>query len=226
MDRMFAKTLQNGFPGPRLAGVALVLGPLVMLAAAALLMEFEGGEFEEIQQRIADQPLRAEVGLNLMIVGWLLMTLGVLTLARLIAQRHPTLAAFAGVLTLMGLVVSFVFAGIATIEHGVAEFPDRGLAAQLEPVIAPPVALLLFLPGIPLGWLLLAVGSWRAGVLGPVRAAMLLGPIGVPVGAILGFPVALVIGFAAVSIALVPLGVQILRAPATAGAKRAGVPAE
>lgn len=219
------ETLQKSFPGPRLAGVAFIVAPLAMLVAALALMRFEGAEFEEIQQRIAAEPLRAEIGLNVFVLGWMLTIVCVAALARLIAQRRPLLAAFGGFLAIMGLTVSLVFGGIASFEHGVAKLDDRALAAEVNTLVGPPAILFALLPGVPLGWALLAVGSWRAGVISPLRAPFVAGPALVPVGAIAGFPVALPIAFAALAIALVPLGVELLRAPSPARRAAAAEPA-
>lgn len=220
------QTLQNSFPGPRLAGVAFLAAPVLLAVGAALLMQFEGGEFEDIQQRIIAEPARAAIGLNVFIAGWMLLMVCVFALARLIAQRRPVLAAFGGFLAIMGLVVSLSFSGIATFEQGIAQYSDRTAAAEVNALVAPAPILFAFLPGIPLGWILLAVGAWRAGVLGPARAAMVAGPALVPIGAVGGFPIVLPIAFATLAIALVPLGVDLLRAKAAAPAKSRSVLAE
>lgn len=219
------QTLQNGFPGPRLSAVAFILAPLLLCVGGVLLMEFEGGEFEEIQQRIAASPGRAALGVNVFIAGWLLAMICVFALARLIAQRRPVLAAFGGVLAVFGLVVSLSFSGIATFENAIAQYPDRAVAAEVNALVEPAPILFALLPGIPLGWILLAVGAWRANVLGPARAVLVAGPALMPIGAIGGVAFLLPVAFAALAVALVPLGIQILLAGSAPGApERAASP--
>lgn len=207
------QTLRNGFPGPRVAGVALIIAPLLMVVAAFFLMEFEGGTPEELMTRRAEQPLRSELGANVIILGWATMTIALFALARLVAARKPTLATVGALLAFAGICVSLVFSGIASIEHGLSLMDDRAVALQANEVVMPPLVLVFMLPGVILGWPILAIGAWRAGVLGPARAVALAGTAGLPIGPILGFAAALPVVFLLNAIALVPLGIDILRAP-------------
>ncbi|WP_327360415.1 hypothetical protein [Streptomyces sp. NBC_01296] len=61
------------------------------------------------------------------------------------------------------------------------------------------------------GWLLLAAGAWRARVLGPLRAAALAATAALPLGVLKGTTPLSVVAAAGLCLALVPLGVSILR---------------
>ncbi|MEK8143958.1 hypothetical protein NKH18_24630 [Streptomyces sp. M10(2022)] len=61
------------------------------------------------------------------------------------------------------------------------------------------------------GWLLLAAGAWRARVLGPVRASALAATAALPLGVLKGTTPLSVAAVAGLCLALVPLGVTVLR---------------
>lgn len=217
-----AETLQKSFPGPRLAGVAFVLAPIVLLAGTVLLMAFETGSDAERQARIAAEPLRAELGLNLYMLGWPLVALCVVALASLVAAKHPVLAALSGTLALAGVVVSIFWGGIAAFENGIATMADREAASAALASAAPPVVVLFLLPDIPLGWPFLAYAAWRADVLTAWRAVALAVTGTLPFWVLSGFASGMPIAFLGMAVGFVPLGIELMRgADEKKGAARA-----
>ncbi|SNT35930.1 hypothetical protein SAMN05443665_102535 [Actinomadura meyerae] len=63
---------------------------------------------------------------------------------------------------------------------------------------------------IMLGWIVLAIGTWRSGVLGPVRSLALALMALLPLGVLKGTTPLSIVGTAGLCIALVPLGLAIL----------------
>lgn len=216
------ETLRNGFPGPRVAGVAMIAAPLFMIAAALCLYVFEWGTSADSFARISQEPLRAEIGVNLFMAGWACMLVAAFAFARLVAAKRPTLATVGGLLVVGGICMSLFFGGITTFENALASHPNRVVALEMNELVAPPVVVLLLLPGVIVGWITLAIGAWKAGVLGPARAIALAGTAGLPIGPILGVAIVLPFVFVANAIALVPLGVALLRAKPAASARPSG----
>jgi hypothetical protein len=64
---------------------------------------------------------------------------------------------------------------------------------------------------IMLGWIVLAIGTWRSGVLGPVVRSLALALMALlPLGVLKGTTPLSIVGTAGLCIALVPLGLAIL----------------
>jgi hypothetical protein len=64
-----------------------------------------------------------------------------------------------------------------------------------------------------LGWIVLAIGAWRSGVLGLARSVALGAMAALMMGVLKGTSTASVAATASLSIALVPLGVKVLCEP-------------
>ncbi|HLE97482.1 MAG TPA: hypothetical protein VI997_08945, partial [Candidatus Thermoplasmatota archaeon] len=160
---------------------------------------------------LAAEPARADLSLNLYVLGWALAVPCIVVVARLAAVERPALASFGGLLTLAGVTVSIFWGGISTFEHGLALFADRAVATAALEAGDPPAVVYLLLPGIPLGWPLLALAAWRGGVL-PVWRAAALALVGtIPFWVLGGFPMLLPLPFVAMAVAFVPLGLALLR---------------
>ena len=212
------ETLRNSFPGPRLAGLAMILAPLFLIVGATLAIPFETGDDATRQQALADDPVRGDVVLNGLFGGAILVSVCIVAMARLIATKKPLLAAIGGALALAGTYVSAMFGGVMMYEIALAAEPNREVALAVLARGEPPIVALLALPGMILGWLVLGFGAWRAGVFGPLRSIALAGPALLPF-AVLATPALLPVPYTLLAIALVPLGVHLLarRTPARTG---------
>ncbi len=203
--------LRNGFPGPKLSGVCFVLAPVLLIPAAFLLFPFEQGTLEERQAALAQQPLRAAAGMELFLAGWMLAAIAAIALARLIAHTRPRIGALGGCLALAGIFVSMFFGGVATYELAMSAVPDRATVAAIEEGAEPPVLILLSGAGIVFGWLVLAFGAYRSRLLGVVPSVALAATALVPAAVLGGYPVLMPVPFLGMAIALIPLGLSLLR---------------
>jgi hypothetical protein len=65
-------------------------------------------------------------------------------------------------------------------------------------------------PAIMLGWIVLAIGAWRSGVLGPLRALALAAMSALMLGVLKGSSWMSVVAVAGLCVAFVPLGVATI----------------
>lgn len=203
--------LRQGFPGPRVAGFAMILGPVLLLAGAILLIPFEAATLAERQDAYRTETTRAMLGLEFFVAGWFLSLINVTALAGLVSRRSPRLGRIAGTWALLGVTVSLFFGGIATYEIAQSRITDLEVVTMLEAGAEPPLVILLGASGIVFGWILLAVGTFRTGIL-PAPRALAFGLTGLlPLTVLGGYPITMPIPFVGMCIGLVPLGWSLLR---------------
>lgn len=199
------------FPGRWLAGTSLVLGPVLLLAGVLLRARFHF--FFPDQLAAYDRhPTLMTASYSCFAAGTVALCPAVSALVTRIGATHPTLAAFGGGLTLLGLFARTFHAGA---DHLAFQLVDaQGRRAATTAVADSYQAFHIFQYtsfAIMLGWLVLGIGAWRSGVLGPVRCLaltlMALLPLGVPKGTT---PLSIA-GTTALCIALIPLGLATLR---------------
>lgn len=209
---MLAKTLQNSFPGPRLAGVAFVLAPFFLAAGAYFLQPTDPDATSYILSYRPDAS-RVGLGLNLFLTGVVFAALAGVTLARLIAAKRPLLASIGGFLILAWAASAPFFGGIQYVDVPLASVVDDATARTVgEAAGFIPIPVLVGTIGLLAGWTTLAVGAWRAGILGIARSVALASVCLVPVAvAFAGQPLLAVVPFVGMAIALVPLGIDLLR---------------
>ncbi|MCX5405802.1 hypothetical protein OHA37_18140 [Streptomyces sp. NBC_00335] len=201
----------SGFPGRWAGGVSLVAGPLLLGAGVLLRLPFHFFYPEQLAARV-EHPVLIAVSYGAFAAGTVLLWPAVAVLASRIGRRRPGLALWGGIFAVLGLFARTFHAGVDHLAFQLAERQGAGAAASFvgETYGAFHVfsALNLAVMG---GWLLLAVGSWRAGVLGPVRALALAAASALPLGVLKGTTPLSVAAVAGLCLALVPLGVTVLR---------------
>lgn len=201
----------HGFPGPTAAALAFVLAPLLLIAGSALMMPFEQGSDEARQAALAAEPLRAEAAQNLYTAGMMLAGLAAIAFARLVAPASPAYAAWGGGLALAGSYLSAFWSGVMTFEVALAGLADRATAASVMEAAQPPLVMMLALPGLALGWPVLAAGARKAGVLSTPAALALALWVATPALVLSGTALLLPLPFVGMAVALVPLGLRLLR---------------
>lgn len=218
MVRMTITQAPRTVPGPWVEGVSLVLGPLLLIAGV-LARIGEADFFPGQLAAYAAQPGRMVLSYSLFAAGTVLLWPAVTALARGIAGTHPGWARWGATLVILGLFGRVFHAGVS---HLAFQLVDAlGLAAAQRAVAATYGAFHVFKAVnvcIMTGWIVLAVGAFRAGALGSravgmVRCAALALATGLPLGVLKGSgdPVSLV-ALLGLAVALVPLGVTVLRA--------------
>ncbi|MGW0485859.1 hypothetical protein [Nonomuraea sp. NPDC003214] len=229
------------FPGRWIGGAALVAGPVVLAAGYLLRYVATVTALSPEQRAWADeQPFAAYGQLLAYTAEPALITLayGVFALGMMLlfpafvalAQRAGGgLAFWGGALLVAGLFARLYFAGAdqtafqLTESAGLGRATDGVMAEYVDIAYGPWHIPVMASVGQYAGTLLLAVAAWRAGVFGTARALMLLLAGGTWVGVLKGASIPDVLVTVLLCVALVPLGVAVLRGrePEPAGRPKA-----
>ncbi|MFB4276653.1 hypothetical protein ACBJ59_15280 [Nonomuraea sp. MTCD27] len=199
-------------PGRWIEGTGLVLGPLLLLAG--VLTRLGADDFFPGQLAAhAAAPGRMAWSYGLYAAGVVLLWPAVTALARLIKIRRPGWAQWGLTLVVLGLFGRVFHAGVSHLAFQLVDV--LGLEAAQRAVAETYGAFHVFKAVnvcIMGGWIVLAVGAYRAGALGLARSVALGLAALLPLGVLKGSsdPVSLV-ALAGLAVALVPLGVSVLR---------------
>ncbi|WP_262697935.1 MULTISPECIES: hypothetical protein [Streptomyces] len=199
------------FPGRWVGAASLVVGPLLVLAGVLLRMRF-GFFFPAQLSAYERHPHLMTASYSLVAAGWVLLWPGVALLAARIGARYREMAVWGGVLTVLGLFARAFHAGV---DH--ADFQlvtAQGAASAARTVSETYGAFHVFSAlnaAIMGGWVLMAVGAYRARVLAPLRAVALALVSAMPLGVLKGTTAWSVAAAAGLCVALVPLGVAAWR---------------
>lgn len=192
-------------------GAALVLGPLLLLVGTLLRAPFDFF-FPHQLQAAKDHPALMTAAYTVFLAGNVVMWAATAEIARRIAVKRPAWAAWGGVLVTVGLFARTFHAGVdqaafnATKHRGVEE------ATKLVADGYPELHLFSYLAfTIMFGWFVLAIGAYLGGVLNVVQAAGLASMGLLPLGVLKGTELVSVIGTAGLCVALVPLGIKVLK---------------
>lgn len=199
------------FPGRWVGAASLVVGPLLVLAGVLLRLRFDF--FYPAQLRAYEhRPGLMTASYSLVSAGWVLLWPGVTLLAARIGARFRELAVWGGVLTVLGLFARTFHAGVDHLDFQLVTV--QGAASATHTVGATYGAFHIFSTlnaAIMGGWVLLAVGAYRARVLGALRATALALVAAMPLGVLKGTTAWSVAAAAGLCAALVPLGVAAWR---------------
>ncbi|UFQ16568.1 MULTISPECIES: hypothetical protein [Streptomyces] len=202
---------RTAVPGRRVGGASLVIGPLLLFTGLLLRLRFDF--FFPAQLRAYEHhPGLMSASSGLVAAGWVLLWPGVMFLAARSGERCRELAVWGGVLTVLGLFARAFHAGV---DHlGFQLVNAHGVAAATRTVGETYGAFHVFSTlnaAVMGGWLLLAIGAYRARMLGPLRAAALALASAMPLGVLKGTTPLSVVAAAGLCVALVPLGVAAWR---------------
>lgn len=198
------------FPGRWIGGVCLILGPLLLLTGALLRVQFHFFAPQQLQAFATHRDLLT-AAYSTYSVGAVVMCFAVLALVHRIAVWNRTWAFWGGTLAVIGLFNRIFSAGV---DHMAFQTVTVLGADQAFSVVSDTYrAFHVFRsanPCVMLGWPVLALGAYRAGVFGPVRAAALSLMFMLPFGTLKGTEIRsiAIVGLCA---ALIPLGVRTLR---------------
>ncbi|HET7035458.1 MAG TPA: hypothetical protein VFI42_07240 [Thermomicrobiaceae bacterium] len=210
--------LDAGFPGDTIAGVCMIVGPIVMVITALLGIGIYHAAGIDYVRGMAAHPTRAAVVFDCFVAGWMFYTVALIGLAGQITAARPWLGRAAGIVTIVGLFGPVFFNGVYFGGFQLTDPSQQAAAGYLidHAQIIPSNVINLSGPALVIGFIALAIGAAQAGVLGRWRAAALgLGCI-MSAGFISGYIVISAVAFLGTAIALVPLGVSLLRPHPTA----------
>lgn len=214
------ETLSTSFPGPRLAGIACILAPILLMGGAYFLHPTDPESTSTILSYRPDAS-RVGLGLNLFMTGVVFAAFAGIALARLVAAKAPRIASVGGFLVVAWAASSPFFGGVQYVDVPLAGVVDDATARAVgEATGFIPIPVLVGTIGLLAGWTTLAVGAWRTGVFGIVQglglATMSLVPVAV---AFAGQPALAAVAFLGMGIALVPLGIDLVRGAAASAAE-------
>jgi hypothetical protein len=198
------------FPGRWLGGVCLILGPLLALTGALLRVQFHYFAPQQLHAYEAHPDLLT-AAYSAYSMGWVVLCFGVLALVHRIAAWNRNWAFWGGALALLGLFNRTFNAGVDHMAFQMAAVLGADPAFSVVSDTYRAFHFFRYLNGSTmLGWPLLAIGAYRAGVLGPVRSAALALMFMLPFGTLKGTEIRsiAIVGLCA---ALLPLGIRTLR---------------
>jgi len=219
------------FPGRWVGGTTLIVGPLLVLTGVVmrlpLLFAFPAEKLAALQAGGTYFPLELaafDAHPHLMITAYgaflagnIAMWPAVLTLASLIGRTHRTWALWGGTLAMFGLFARTFHAGVDYFALQLTQVQTLDVATRAVADAYPAISYGPFdLVGILgfavlIGWVVLAIGTYRSRVLGALRSAALGAMALLMQGVLKGGTAASVLEATALCVALVPLGIRVLR---------------
>ena len=174
------------FPGRWMGGLSLIIGPLLLLAAALLRVQFH--YFYDAQlAAYAEHPVLITAAYSCFVLGCLFLWPGIITLVRFIGMKHPALAVWGGMLTILGLIgrvfhggidhLAFQLVNVQSLEHAIKAVNDSYQAFHI---------IRYFNGWMMAGWILLAIGAYRSGTMGLIRSVALASMFFLPLGTLKG----------------------------------------
>ncbi|WP_256102983.1 hypothetical protein [Streptomyces sp. Ncost-T10-10d] len=211
LGRMLPVEAMEAFPGRWVGGVALVLGPLLMLAGA--LARVRSDFFFPAQLAAYERnPGLMAISYALFGVGNLLLWPAVAVLAARIGTRSPGWGLWGGVLAMSGLFARTFHAGA---DHMAFRLTDAEGAEAATRVVSETYGVFQIFSALNLailaGWLVLALGARRTRILGPVRAFALALMAALPLGVLKGTTPLSLVALVGLTAALLPMGLGMLR---------------
>jgi hypothetical protein len=165
--------------GRTLTGLALILGPLAMLVAAIITPNTDNDNKLKELNSVAAHKSAYLWGSVLFLVGTLALLAASVGIIHLFRNRRVTLGQIAGSLLLVGTAATTAFYAFSVVEYEMVNQPGLNraeLANYLDKAnntAAGAPLFILFLVGIVLGLILLAVAAWRRKLI-PVWAAIMI----------------------------------------------------
>jgi hypothetical protein len=145
-------------------------------------------------------------------LGCLFTWPAVITLSQLIGIKFPTLAHIGGTVVILGLIGRVFHAGI---DHLASQLVDvQGLQSAIQAVddSYQVFHVVRYFNGMMMvGWVLVAIGAYRAGVMGWFRSIALASMFFLPFGTLKGTRGETVFLILGLCIAFIPLGIKVLR---------------
>lgn len=199
------------FPGRWIGGLSLIIGPLLLLVAALLRIQFH--YFYDAQlAAYDDHPFLITAAYSCFVLGCLFLWPGIITLVRFIGMKYPTLAIWGGMFTILGLIGRVFHGGIDHMAFQLVNVQTLELATKAVNDSYQVFHIVRYLNGwMMAGWVLLAIGAYRSGTIGLIRSVALSSMFFLPLGTLKGTRFESTFIILGLCIALVPLGFKVLR---------------
>jgi hypothetical protein len=180
-------------------------------AGVLLRLEFDFF-FPEQLAAYAAHPDRIFWSYSLFLAGNIILWPAILTVSRLIGLTKPAWALWGGTMVIFGLFARTFHAGVDHMAFQLVQFQGLDIAnkAVADSYGAFHIISILSLP-ILCGWVVLAIGAWLSGTLGLFRSICLALMSALMIGVLKGSTITSVVATSGLCIALVPLGISVLR---------------
>jgi hypothetical protein len=203
------------FPGRWVGGTSMVLAPVLLLIGVLLRVQFH---FFFPQQLAAfrEHPNLVAAAYNFFLAGNIALWPAIATVARLIGRNRPGWALWGGSFVMFGLFARTFHAGADYMAFQMVRSAGVEVASKTVGGSYGAFHVVSGLNGaILFGWVILAIGTYLSGTLGLIRSIALGLMSALMMGVLKGTSLTSVLATAGLCIALVPLGVAILRVPPT-----------
>ncbi|WP_223834362.1 hypothetical protein [Spirosoma profusum] len=198
------------FPGRWIGGVAMIVAPLLLVLSQLLLLQFEF--FFPQQLKAFDQlPTQVTTAYSLFLAGNIFLWPAILTLAKLVGQRQPAWARWGGTLVMLGLFARTFHYGINHLAFQLVKVQNLQLATKAVADSYGAFHIVSSLSGaIMFGWAILAIGTYRSGVLSLVSSIGLGLMSALMLGVLKGASFVSIFATVGLCVALLPLGKSVL----------------
>ncbi|GAB3710858.1 hypothetical protein GCM10027592_47930 [Spirosoma flavus] len=193
-----------------MGGVAMILAPLLLVLSQLLLLQFEFF-FPQQLKAFNRLPTQVTTAYNLFLAGNILLWPAIVTLVKLVGQRQPAWALWGGTLVMLGLFARTFHYGINHLAFQLVKVQNLQLATKAVAdsygafhIISSLSAAIMF------GWIILAIGTYRSGVLSLVGSIGLGLMSALMLGVLKGASFVSVLATASLCVALLPLGKSVL----------------
>ncbi|MVM34910.1 hypothetical protein GO755_33085 [Spirosoma sp. HMF4905] len=205
------------FPGRWVGGISMIIGPILILVGTLLRIQFDFF-FPQQLKAFADHPTLLTTSYSLFLAGNILLWPAIVTLAKLIGHKKPGWALWGGTLVILGLFartfhyginhLAFQLVHVQNLQQATKAIADSYSAFHIVSTLS---AAILF------GWIILAIGAYLSGTLNLVRSIGLGLMSTLMLGVLKGSSLVSAIDTIGLCVALIPLGVKVLRDGPTPG---------
>lgn len=198
------------FPGRWIGGVSLILGPLLILTGVLLRIQFHFFAPQQLAA-FAAHPTLITAAYSCFALGNVVLCFGIISLATFIGTWNRVWGIWGGALAISGLFTRTFHAGIDHLAFQLVHVQSQEQAWQAISDSYRAFHVFRYLNGhIMAGWIVLAIGAYRSRTLNLFRSIALGLMVMVPFGTLKGTEIR-AIGIIGLCVALVPLGITMLR---------------
>lgn len=199
------------FPGRWIGGLSLIIGPLLLLTAAILRSPFYF--FYDAQLAAYESHATLIVtAYSCFVLGCMFLWPGIITFTRLIGSQYPALAVWGGMFAILGLIGRVFHGGIDHLAFQLVDVQNLELATKAVNDSYQVFHIVRYFNGMMmLGWVILAIGAYKSGVLRKFRSLALASMFFLPLGTLKGTRGESIFLISGLCIALIPLGIKVLR---------------
>jgi hypothetical protein len=197
----------------------MIAAPLLMLTGVLLRIQFNFF-FPHQLSAFQQHPALMTGSYSCFLAGNMFLWPAILTLTRLIGATRPGWALWGGTLVIFGLFARTFHAGADHLAFQLVRI--EGVPSATKTIAASYGAFHIVAAlnlAILFGWIVLAIGAWLSGTFGLVRSVALGATSALMIGVLKGSSLTSVVATAGLAIALVPLGVRMVREPPQPGAR-------